>query len=455
MRIPLTPPLLEDVLRIEGAANEPVVYSVLAQARVGPEDAKGRYLHWDKFRHLVPPVGMSPDLYWLAVRNSRTAISTNTPFLDVSGQSLSFGVPNSVLGLVSWIDREAAMQVGNVSPLGSAKDSYLITSQIEESITSSQLEGAATTRRVADDMIRSGRKPRDLSETMIYNHHSALVFIKGMKDLPLTPSMIFELHKILTKGTFEEVDVDKAGVFRAPEDNICVHSGDEIVHTPPRANELAERLRLVCDFANSADEINEAGFIPPVIRAIIVHFMIGYDHPFVDGNGRTARMLFYFVMEKAGYPLMAYASISRVIKKAPGQYMQAYLESETDGGDLTYFIIHQLKAIKESVKDLKLYLDVKASNQVEIIEMLKNAGIDGKFNFRQVQLLEHARNNPGQEYTIQGHQASHGITHQTARSDLNGVSEKYKILTKTKDKRSHIFIAPANIELSISLISRP
>ncbi len=455
MRVPLTPPLLEDVLKTQGSANEPAVYSVLAQAQVGPEDVKGRYLHWDKFRHLVPPVGMSPDLYWLAVRHSRAAISTKTPFLDVSGHSLSFGVPNSVLSLVSWIDREAAMLVGNVSPAGSAKDSYLITSQIEESITSSQLEGAATTRRVADDMIRSGRKPRDLSETMIYNHHAALLFIKSVKDLPLTPSMIFELHKILIKGTLEEIDVDKAGVFRAPEDNICVHSGDEIVHTPPKADELAQRLSLVCDFANNVDEINEAGFIPPVIRAIIVHFMIGYDHPFVDGNGRTARMLFYFVMEKAGYPLMAYASISRVIKEAPAQYMQAYLESETDGGDLTYFIIHQLKVIKQSVKDLKSYLDMKASNQVEIIDMLKNAGLDGKFNFRQVQLLENARNNPGHEYTIQGHQASHGITHQTARSDLNGVSAQYKILIKTKEKRSHIFIAPANIEVSISLISRP
>ncbi len=51
-------------------------------------------------------------------------------------------------------------------------------------------------------------------------------------------------------------------------------------------------------------------FIHPVIRAILLHFMLAYDHPFVDGTGRTARALFYWSMAHQGYWLMDFISIT-------------------------------------------------------------------------------------------------------------------------------------------------
>jgi Fic family protein len=80
----------------------------------------------------------------------------------------------------------------------------------------------------------------------------------------------------------------------------------------PLANpDLPERMRALCAFANMRTGVD--GFVHPIVRAIILHFMLAYDHPYVDGNGRTARALFYWSALKDGYWLIEYVSISRII----------------------------------------------------------------------------------------------------------------------------------------------
>ena len=55
---------------------------------------------------------------------------------------------------------------------------FLVNSLMEEAIRSSQLEGATTSRRVAKEMLRTGREPRDRSERMIANNYRALQFMR-------------------------------------------------------------------------------------------------------------------------------------------------------------------------------------------------------------------------------------------------------------------------------------
>ncbi len=86
----------------------------------------------------------------------------------------------------------------------------------------------------------------------------------------------------------------------------------DIVFTPPTFEDIPEFTETLCDFFNND---NPSNFIHPIIKGIIVHFMLAYMHPFVDGNGRTARALFYWYMLKEGYKLTEYMSISRVIAK--------------------------------------------------------------------------------------------------------------------------------------------
>ena len=105
--------------------------------------------------------------------------------------------------------------------------------------------------------------------------------------------------------------------------------------TAASASNCTERMGLMCDFANSK---TPEGFVHPVLRSIILHFWLAYDHPFVDGNGRVARALFYWSMLRHGYWLFEFVSISQIILKAPVKYGRAFLYTETDDNDLTYFI---------------------------------------------------------------------------------------------------------------------
>lgn len=447
MRIPVKPPFVDDVMKdLEG--KDLTEFLTLLIQGVGPLDEKGRYLHWDKLRHLLPPHGYTPEIYWLSMRSSRQSISKELPFFkDKDGKPFSFCMPDTVIRDILWISENAtgAIQADARISDPRIKQTYVINSLIEEAISSSQLEGASTTRRVAKEMIRTGRHPKNISEKMILNNYQAMSFLRGLREEELTPSIVFELHKILTEGTLAEEDKNKAGAFREASDDICVFSNeDTILHIPPKAGELKERLKILCDFANKKDESDNT-YIPPIIRAIIIHFMIGYDHPFIDGNGRTARALFYWMMAKENFWLMEYISISRAIKKAPAKYLYAYLYAETDDNDLTYFIVHQVEIIKEAIKDLHLYLSQKAQQQRETETALKNSSLNGYLNFRQLSLLRNALKNPGGEYTIKSHQTSHGVSYQTARTDLLELSDSYALLKKFKSGKKDVFIAPPEL----------
>ncbi len=447
MKIPVTPPQFKDEIDSwgEDAADN---IELLMNPDVGTTDHKGRYLHWDRLRHITPPEGYNEKLYWFAIKSARNKISKKLAFVDKVGSPFKYGMSDGVMRDILWISENgtgAMTADGGITDVRT-KQTYLINSLIEEAINSSQLEGATTTRRVAKEMIRTGRKPKDHSEKMVINNHTAMIFIRDIKEDKLTPSIIFELHKILTEGVLEEGDENKSGVFRATKDDICVFSkDDELLHAPPKASELKDRLQMICDFANKVGE-DDTVYIPPIIRGIIIHFMIGYDHPFVDGNGRTARALFYWLMVKEGYWLMEYISISRVIKKAPAKYMYAYLHTETDENDMTYFIIHQLEVIKEAVKDLHAYFITKTNQLKEAEGALENCSLKGKLNFRQLSILKNALKNPGAEYTIKSHQSSHGVTYQTARTDLLKLADEYSLLKKYKVGKADVFLAPPDLK---------
>ena len=255
---------------------------------------------------------------------------------------------------------------------------------MEESISSSQLEGASTTRNVAKNMLQTKRQPRNKDEQMIYNNYLAMRFIQEHKDDDLTPTLICELHKIVTEKTLEEGDETKVGRYRELDDDVRVIdiTSNEVLHTPPLASELPKRLEGLCQFANT--EQTDV-FIHPAIKAIVLHFILAYEHPFVDGNGRTARALFYWYMAKKNYWLMEYCSISNILKNAPAKYSRAFLYTETDDSDLTYFIIHQLDVIQQSIKSLNDYIARKVESVKDAKKLLhKNKSLQDNLNSGQM-----------------------------------------------------------------------
>lgn len=453
MKIPLSPPdrkaTLENLLK-----QDPERAIEMMLGRQGSTDEKGRYFHWDKVRYLQPPEGLSSEEYWLALKLSRQNQSKTLPFLDKHGKQFQYLVTDDMYEILHWLDQNASgiIKASQSITNPSTRETYLVSSLMEEAINSSQIEGAATAREVAKEMLREGRHPRDYSEQMIVNNYRAMQFIREISDEVLTREMIFEVHRILTEGTLE--DPENAGRLRGPENKIHVFSAEqEILHTPPAAEELTVRLERLCDFANRKDEGKD--FLHPLLKAIVLHFMIGFDHPFVDGNGRTARAIFYWYALRHGYWLLEFLSISAVIKEAPQKYVLAYLHTETDDNDLTYFLIHQLETIKKAIEKLHEYLARKAGEMENAERLLDYTVLQGTLNHRQLALLDHALKHPGYLYTIEGHRNSHGVSYQTARTDLlNLSSEKTPLLRRRKQGNAFAFVAPVDLRAALKKLPR-
>jgi len=381
------------------------------------------YLHWDKLRHHKVE-GFKPEELWAAAKVQRLGTLKPIPLKDVSGHPFSFSVPGIVAELLHEIDVGAGTSIGVPEPITNpqTKKQYLIRSLMEEAITSSQLEGAATTREVAKEMIRSGRKPRDTHEQMIYNNYLTMHQITKLRGDLLSPQMVFDLHKMVTDKTI--TDSTAGGRFRrADEARVVGDDFGEVFHTPPPADQLEERLKEMCDFANGK---TPEFFVHPVIRSIILHFWLAYDHPFVDGNGRTARAIFYWSMLHHKYWLFEFISISAIIRKAPIKYGRSFLYTETDENDLTYFIVAQAQVIRKAIEELHAYINRKSQEMRELESQIRALDL---FNHRQVELIRHALKYPDDHYTIESHRKSHNVVYQTARTDLldlesRGVLEK-------------------------------
>jgi len=422
---------------------------------VGPVDAKGRYLHWEKLKRIEPPEHYTPELFWYAMKASRAAIRRYLPFVDKYNSAIWFCMPDPLLAQVLWISEQASGSLVGEPALTDekTKQRYIINSLIDEAIYSSQLEGASTTRANAREMIRTERKPEDVSEQMILNNYQAMLFIREHIEDDITPAMIFALHTILVDDT--DIPADRAGVFRQAEDHIVIedHMTGALLHEPPKAEELSWRLAWLCNFINGnvgtavgiATHTRGDAFLPPVLRAIIAHFILGYDHPFFDGNGRTARALFYWVMAREGFWLMEHLSISAQIKKAPASYNKAYLHIETDESDVTYFLMHQLDVVTRAIEGLKERLRKKSAEVKETEKLLSNSALAGKLNHRQLAVLQHALKNPGQTYTVKSHQNSHRVATQTARNDLIELANEFGLLVAGIEGRTAIFTAPADL----------
>jgi Fic family protein len=365
---------------------------------------------------------------------------------DPAGQPFRYAITDMIARLLHEIDLGAGGNIGIPDPIinPQTRSRYVMHSLFQEAVTSSQLEGAATTRAAAKEMLRSGRPPRTRGEQMILNNFLTMQRIGEWKHRALDDQLIFGIQRMVTEKTLD--DPDAAGRLRREDEKITVQDTitDEVFYSPPPAAQLAQRLRKLCEFANgSVLDVGKARgrFIHPVVRAILLHFWLAYDHPFVDGNGRTARALFYWSMLRQGYWLFEFVSISEILVKAPAQYSMSFLHTETDGNDATYFLLYQCEVIRRAIASLHEYIDRK-SKELRVIETaLKGSP---QLNHRQQALVTHALRHPGMRYSIEEHRRSHGIVYETARSDLQEVA-RLGLLEPRKFGRAFMYIAPSDI----------
>jgi Fic family protein len=309
-----------------------------------------------------------------------------------------------------------------------------------EAIASSRLEGADLDQKVARELLRSGRRPRNRGEQMTLNTYRALEFIVEIRAQPLTLALLSEIHQRLATGTLARADA--AGRLRRNDEPVQLEDlEDRLLHEPPPAAELPARLKAFLAFANARPP---EAFLHPVLRAILLHYWLAHDHPFVDGNGPMARVLFYWCLHHHGYDLFEFLSLSAILRDAPAAYGRAFLHVATDDNDLTYFVVHQLDALDRARRAFHDFARRQTAERREISTLFPSAFT---LNHRQLALLAHALRHPsGRRYTLQEHTRSHRLSRQTARNDLTALVRLGLFEETRSGKTLAFFPTPALLE---------
>jgi Fic family protein len=268
---------------------------------------------------------------------------------------------------------------------------------------------------------------------MIVNNYNTINFIRDNSKEDLTPALVMKIHEMMTEGALDIPDA--AGRFRREDENIVVGNGitGETVYVPPTAAGLPHFVECLCALFN--DKSQEV-FIHPIIRGIIIHFLVAYYHPFADGNGRTARALFYWYMMRNNYWLVQYLSISRIIKGSKKSYEKAYLYAEHDTNDIGYFIQYNLNVLHKSFDELRKYLERKHGEKRKSERLLRL----GDVSKRQAEILNRYIENPDEVITSNSVIHRFNVSPGTAKADLKDLTAKGYLKEISLNRRTKGYI---------------
>ena len=419
-----------------GLAEGQTNYFSEEQFKKDVKEYNQRYLFWDELKYRIP----DPDRRlgaWAVMKLYREMRQEDVAYPPFR---LVYTILPEIVKSLHAIDRYLTGTIRIHNKTIRLEKSYIINSFMEEAIASSILEGAATTRKVAKEMLKKGRKPRNSSEQMVLNNYDAMNFILAHKDDPLTPAFLLEIHRQVTKGT---IGIEAVGQFRTNNDIVVANPATRVIYyTPPDFRQIEPMIEALCTFANGKDTADgpDTEYIHPVIKGIILHFLIGYIHPFEDGNGRTARSLFYWYVVSRGYWLFEYLPISRIILRSKKKYSLAYLYTEYDGMDLTYFLLYNLGCIDEARKDLLKYLEGKQTGQNATKAIIKKIP---DISQREGDILRTMMEQGDEYFTIREIMQHYNTVYETARTDLLHLVD-LGYLTKEKRGREFIFLFNEN-----------
>ena len=396
-----------------------------------------RYLHWEEVEKRKDQIPIKPLYFWHLMKFFR--FMKYEPSIYFGKYTFTYTMLRDFQEKLHILDKGAAGNLqSTLESISDTREKYILNSLMEEAIASSQIEGATPSRRVAKEMLRKNRKPTNKDEKMIINNYNTMKYVLEIRNKEMTPDLLLEIQKRMTLGTLEESEDE--GIFRDNNEIMVFDNDGEILHIPPKKDEVPELVHELCKFAND----DSSKFIHPIIKGIFLHYLLNYIHPFNDGNGRTGRSLFYWYVLKQDYWLFEYMSVSRLIYKKRRQYKLAYQYTESDYvfnkdeeiGDLTYFIKFNLDAIMESLHEIQEYL---ANKQKEQYQSLKNIKESDKLNSRQRDIVKEFIKHPHKTITIKEVESTQGVSYATARQDLYSL-EELGHLQRKKSGKEFVFI---------------
>lgn len=415
----ITSRLIEEASRLLSNNDFPVVL-----ANINEE-----YLYWDKIKYKTYPGIKDPALLWAAVKLSRrlqyrsVTLAGNQFFFVLTGRIMKYITEFDSLHRITALSNEFGLK-------NKDNAATVLSSLMDEAIASSIIEGAATSRKQARELLRKDATPVNKAEQMVINNYRTIRYIAENSQTPLTRKELMEIHRLITTNILPETE---AGIYRNDDEIKVVDVTDgTVLYTPPPPAKIQGMMKKFIEFYNE-----KTSDIHPLIKACLIHYFIGYIHPFTDGNGRTARALFYRFLLSRGYYLAEYISISEVILQSRIQYASSFVYSEYDENDTTYFLQYSLKTIMRAYERAIEFIRKRDNEHNAVISEFS---IDN-LNKRQLEIITMLKKNPGSLLTVKEIQRTFGTSNQTARNDLTGLLDKGFVTEYRPDKKTICFKA--------------
>src|SRR3989338_6285795 len=297
------------------------------------------------------------------------------------------------------------------------KDDWIADMQkkalILESHHSTHIEGTALSLEQAKSILE-GKKVKGVSrddERELLNYKKAMDFLSKYlgKDDPVSEGIVRELHKILVKGVRGE-NADP-GNYRKIQNYVVNSRTKEVIYTPPPPLDVPHLMREFTAW------LNETGDVSPVLAAGISQFQFVHIHPFIDGNGRTARLLSTLILYKTGYDFKRLFTISEHYDKDRPAYYQAIQSVRQKGMDMTAWLEYFVEGLRSQIEEIQQKGE-QLIKQDASLQKIKKVGL----NMRQEKAVKHLLRNA--KITVNDYQKTASCIRRTAQRDLEDLAAK-------------------------------
>jgi cell filamentation protein, protein adenylyltransferase len=216
----------------------------------------------------------------------------------------------------------------------------------------------------------------DVKELLNYREAFELVSESINDGRPVTEALVREIHKLLVQGV--RGDAAAPGEYRKVQNYVVKAKTKEVIDTPPEAIEVPRLMAELIHWLKVEGEIN------PVLKAGIAQFQLVHIHPFLDGNGRTARLLSTLYLYQSGYDFKKLFSISEYYDRDRESYYRAIQSARNNDRDLTQWVEYFVVGLATQLQEIK----VNGEAVVKRGAILANLTKEHKLNDRQLSLLE-------------------------------------------------------------------
>jgi Fic family protein len=304
-----------------------------------------------------------------------------------------FNITNNILTYISRI--ESAKAIIDNSPLVPAWEAKFrdeargrtvhFGTKIEgNDLTSSQAQQVVRLDNIVEPtevMKQTGIMARDRDIQEVINYRNVINWINQQEEPDFRTVFTADTLKTIHKLTvYNLVDPELQGNYRNKQVIVKSAAKGEVIFRPPIFVEIPY---LIDDFFKwSQSDVAKATH--PIIRAAITHYQLVYIHPFIEGNGRSARAMATLLLYSLGYDFKRFFSLEQYFDNDVDSYYQALLSVQQSAGDATYWLEYFCYGLAIEIDKVKQ----QVSKLSKDLRLKKQLGKQVALSERQILLLE-------------------------------------------------------------------